>query len=108
MWGSQENLGPKVNEKYFMVDQGKKIQKSEKILFSGRLCFEKLKQYLGGLAIFHKPLVCEGLWKVAKPHKFGFSISKQESAEIFKMSLFITGPVVHLRVVQLAVHCGSQ
>ena len=31
MWGSQEkNLGPKVNEKYFMVEQGKKIQKSEK------------------------------------------------------------------------------
>ena len=57
---------------------------------------------------FYRPSVCEGSWKIAKPHKFGFSISKQESAEIFKMSLFITGPVVHLRVVQLAVHCGSQ
>ena len=64
-------LGQKVDEKYFRVDPGQKIQKSEKkILFSGRLCFEKLKQYLGGLAIFHKPLVCKGLWKIDKPPKF--------------------------------------
>ena len=30
MWGSQEkNLGQKVNVKFFRVDPGKKIQKSE-------------------------------------------------------------------------------
>ena len=108
MGKSGKKLGQKFNENFFRVDQGKKNKNVNKILFSTLPCFEKLKQYLGGLAIFHKPLVCEGLWKIAKPHKFGFSISKQESAEIFKMSLFITGPVVHLRVVQLAVHCGSQ
>ena len=34
MWGSQEkNLGQKVNEKFFRVDPGKKIQKSENFLF---------------------------------------------------------------------------
>ena len=39
-------------KKFFRVDPGKKIQKSEKF-FSGILCFEKLEQYLGNLAIIH-------------------------------------------------------
>ena len=52
---------------------------------------------MGGLAIFHKPFVYEGLWKIAKSHKFGFSFSKQRIPEIFQMQLFSTGPVVHLR-----------
>ena len=42
------------------------------------------------------------MWKIAKPPKFGFSFSKQGSAEIFKMQLFNIGMVVHLRVVQLS------
>ena len=83
-----------------------KIQKREKISISARHCFEKLKQYLGGLAIFLKPLVCEGLWKIAKSHKFGFSFSKQHRAEVFKMQQFNTGPVMHLRVVQLSRNFG--
>ena len=29
MWGSQENLGPKVNEKIFRVDPGEKNKKRE-------------------------------------------------------------------------------
>ena len=80
----------------------------KKISFSALPCFEKLKQYLEGLAIFHKPLVCEGLWKIAKPHKFGYSFSKQGSAEIFKMHLLNTGLVVHLRVVQLSRNFGYE
>ena len=78
------------------------------MLFSKYTCFEKLKPYLGGLAIFHTSSVCEGVRKVAKPHKFGFSFPKQGSAEIFKMHLFNTGPVVHLRVVQLNRNFGSK
>ena len=49
--------------------QGRSRQKNpkhEKISFSALVCFEKLKAFLGGLAIFQKPLVCEGLWKIAK------------------------------------------
>ena len=104
MWGSQEkNLGQKVNEKFFKLDQGKKQNKNVKILlFSALPCFEKLKQYLGGLAIFHTSSVCEGVWKISKPHKFGFSFSKQRMADIFQMQLFSTRPVVHLRMVQLS------
>ena len=92
MWRSQEKiLGHKVNEKIFRVDPGKeKSKKVKKILFSGRSCFEKLKQFLGGLAIFHKPLVSEGLWKIAK------------SPEVFQMQLFSTEPVV----VQLSQNFG--
>ena len=30
---------------------------------------------------------CKGVWKIAKPPKFGFSLSKQSSAEIFQMQL---------------------
>ena len=102
MWGSQENLGPKVNEKIFREDPGEKKSKNvKKISFSELPCFEKLKPFLGGLAIFHTSSVCEGVWKIAKPPKYGFSFSKQGSAEIFKMLLFNTCPVVHLRVVQL-------
>ena len=70
---------------------------------TARRCFEKLKQYLGGSAIFNKPFVCEGLWKIAKPPNYGFSFSKQCRAEISKMQLFNSGPVVHLRVVQLSL-----
>ena len=76
-------------------------EKNPKILLSAIPCSEKLKQYLGDFAIFHTSSVCEGVWKIAKPHKFGFSFSKQGIADIFKMHLFNTGPVVHLRVVQL-------
>ena len=36
---------------------------------------------------FYKPSVCEGSWKIAKPHKFGFSFSKQASPETFQMQL---------------------
>ena len=109
MWWSQEKkMGQKVNEKFFRVDPGKKVQKSEKILFSGRLCFEKLKQYLGGLAIFHTSSVCEGLWKIAKTPKFGFCSSKQSLPEIFQTQLFSTEPVVHLRVVHLSRQFGSK
>ena len=75
---------------------------------SGSLCFEKRKPYLGGLAIFHKPLVCEGLQKIAKPHKFGFSFWKQRIPKIFQMQLFSTGPVVHLGVVQSTWNFGSR
>ena len=50
-------------------------------------CFEKLKQFLKGLAIFRQPLVCESFWKIAKPPKNGFSLSKQTSAETFQMQL---------------------
>ena len=53
-------------------------------LFSALDCFEKLKPNLGGLSIFHKP---EGLCKIDKPPKLGFSFSKQVRAEIFKMQL---------------------
>ena len=74
MWGGQEYiLGPKVNEKLFRVDPRKKSKNVKKLLFSALPCFEKLKQYLGGLAIFHPSSVCEGVWKIAKPHKFGLS-----------------------------------
>ena len=57
--GRQENnLGQKVNENFVRIDPGKrKSKKVKKISFSWRL-FEKLKQYLEGLAIFHKPLLC--------------------------------------------------
>ena len=92
----------------FQVRPRKKNHKREKILFSGRLCFEKLKQYFGGLAIFHNPLVCEGLWKIAKSPKFGFCSSKQSLLEIFLTQLFSTEPVVHLRVVQLSRNFGSK
>ena len=91
-----------------MVDPEKKSKKGEKILFSGRLCFEKLKQYFGGLAILHTNLVCEGLWKIAKTPKFGFCSSKQSLLEIFLTQLFSTEPVVHLRVVQLSRNFGSK
>ena len=57
------------------------------IIFRTRFFFEKLKPYLGGLAIFNKPLVCEGLWKIAKPPNNGFNLSKQTSAETFQMQL---------------------
>ena len=95
-------MGQKVDEQIFRVDPGKNKSKNvKKLLFSALVCFQKLKQYLECLAIFHKPLVCEGLWKFAKPPSFSFSFSKQTSPEIFKMQPFNTGPVVHLRVVQL-------
>ena len=77
--------GPSIKEKdhlastpwtYFRVDPGKEIQEPEKISFSGTGCFEKLKPNLGGLAIFHTSSVCEGVWKIAKPPKLGFSSSK--------------------------------
>ena len=97
--GEEKKLGQKVNEKFFRVDQEKKSKKVKKILFSRRLCLEKLKQYLG---IFHTSLVCEGLWKIAKTPKFGFCSSKQSLPEIFQTQLFSTEPVVHLRVVQLS------
>ena len=89
MWGSQENLGPKVNEKFFRVDPGEKKSKNvkKKILFSELPCFEKLKPFLGGLAIFHTSSVCEGVWKIAKPPKYGFSFSKQTIADTFQMQL---------------------
>ena len=60
MWGSQEkNLGQKVNEKLFRVDPGEKKSKNvKKILFFELPCFEKLKTFLGGLAIFHTSSVC--------------------------------------------------
>ena len=55
----------------FRVDPGtKKSKNMKKLLFSALPCFETLKQYLGGLTIFHKPLVCKGLWKIDKPPKF--------------------------------------
>ena len=63
MWGSQEkNLGQKVNEKFFRVDPGKKSKSVKKFFlsFSALSCFEKLKQYLEGAAIFHTSLACEG------------------------------------------------
>ena len=110
---SLDNLRPikyfatQIPWKNFQGRPRKKIQKSEKF-FSGILCFEKLEQYLGGLAIFHKPLVCEGLRKIAKPHKFGFSIWKQRIPKIFQMQLFSTGPVVHLGVVQSTWNFGSR
>ena len=93
--------------KNFQGRPRKKIQTSENF-FSGILCFEKLEQYLGGLAIFHKPLVCEGLRKIAKPYKFGFSFWKQRIPKIFQMQLFSTRPVVHLGVVQLTWNFGSR
>ena len=105
MWGSQEKiLGKKVNVNFFRI----KNPKTWKILISAHRCFEKLKQYLGGLAIFLRPLVCEGLWKIAKSHKFGFSFSKQHRVEVFKIQLCITGPVMHLRVVQLSRNFGDK
>ena len=88
-------------ENFSGYTQEKKIQKREKNIIFELPCFEKLKPFLGGLAIFHTSSVCEGVWKIAKPPKYGFSFSKQGSAEIFKMLLFNTCPVVHLRVVQL-------
>ena len=48
---------------------------------TARRCFEKLKQYLGGSAIFQKTLACEGLRKIAKPPKYCFSFSKQRIPE---------------------------
>ena len=112
MWGSQEkNLGQKVNEKFFRVDQGKKkIKKREKIIIFCTPLSPVLSNWSNILrsAIFHISSVCEGVWKIAKPHKFGFSFPKQGSAEIFKMHLFNTGPVLHLRVVQLRGNFGSE
>ena len=110
---SLDNLRP---IKYFATQipwkifQGRPRKKNPKKweIFSGILCFEKLEQYLGGLAIFHKPLVCEGLRKIAKPHKFGFSFWKQSIPKIFQMQLFSTGPVVHLGVVQSIWNFGSR
>ena len=65
MWGSQEKiLGHKVNEIFFRVDPGRKKSKNvKKILIFARRCFERLKQYLGGSAIFHTSSVCEGVKK---------------------------------------------
>ena len=51
------------------------------ILLAALPCFEKLKPYLGGLAIFHTPSHTEDVWKIAKPPKNGFSFSKQGSSE---------------------------
>ena len=51
-------------------------------------CFEKLKPYLGGLAIFHTPSHTEDVWKIAKPPKNGFSFSKQGSSKIIFFSRF--------------------
>ena len=45
-----------------------------------------------------QPFVCKGVWKIAKPPKFGFSLSKQRMADILQMQLFSRGPVVHFRV----------
>ena len=99
-------LGAKVIEKIFSLNPGKKSKKvKKKKLFSGSLCFEKLKQYLGGSAIF-RTFVCEGVWKIAKPHKFGFSFSKQRLLEIFQMRLFSTAPVVHLREAIVSEKCS--
>ena len=64
----------------------KKVQKREKILFSGTIVL-KMKLYLEGLAIFHTYSVCEGVWKIVKPPKFGFSFSKQAYPETFQMQL---------------------
>ena len=102
-------LGAKVIEKIFSLNPGKKSKKvKKKKLFSGSLCFEKLKQYFGGLAILHTNSVCEGLWKIAKTPKFGFCSSKQSLPEIFQTQLFSREPVVHLRVVQLSQNFGSK
>ena len=108
MWASQENkLGQNkifLNTNPLKKFQGrprKKIQKCEKILFSALPCFENPKPYLGGLAIFHNSSVCEGVWKITKPPKFGFSFSKQARAETFQMQLvyhradyaYLSGPI---------------
>ena len=57
-----------------LISQGRPIQAGQQNLTG---CFEKLKQYLGGLGIFHTSSMCEGVWKIAKPPKNGFSFSKQ-------------------------------
>ena len=85
--GQKNILRQKPHEQIFRVDPGAKIQKRKKIFFSGHACFEQRKQYLGGLVIFLASSVCEGVWKFAKPPKFGFSFSKQARAEIFQMQL---------------------
>ena len=54
MWGSQKNFWGKKSMKDFSGWTQEK--KSEKLLFSALPCFEKLKQYLGDAAIFHKTL----------------------------------------------------
>ena len=48
---------------------------------SGHACSEKKKPDLGVLAIFHKPSHTKGLWKIALPPKYGFSLSKQVCRE---------------------------
>ena len=73
--------------KNFLKVDPNKTQKREKKLFSEHDCYEKLKPYSGGLAICHKPSMCEGLWKIVKPPKIGFSFSKQSCSEIFQMQL---------------------
>ena len=88
-------LRHKPREKYFRVDpRRKKIQHCEKILFSGSRCFEKLKPNLVSLATFHTSLVCERVWKIAKPPKFGFTFSKQPPQKYFEtISASESGPI---------------
>ena len=61
---SGKNFGQKVNVNFFRVDPGRKKSKNvKKLLIFARRCFERLKQYLGGSAIFHTSSVCEGVKK---------------------------------------------
>ena len=49
--------------------------------------FEKLKQYLGGFAIFLKPSHAKVFWKIAESPKYCFSFSKQRLGFFFFLGL---------------------
>ena len=88
MWGSREKkLGQKVNENFFQGRPRKKESKKvKKISFYGSGYFEKLKPNLGGLAIFHTFPICERVWKIAQPLKFGFISQNRGSQKCLRCS----------------------
>ena len=50
---------------------------------SGAVHPEKMRPYLGGLAIFHKPSHTKGLWKIAKSHNHLVKLCRMNGPRIF-------------------------